>query len=461
MQSMEPSASNAYLLSLLVSQYPGSFLVTDATGKFLYVNDYCCELLNISREVLLGISIYDTLKGYCFATGASTIKTLETGVECLSTHTIGVTEKKQVLALSKPYFDEKGDISYVLTYSWDEKALYALLGDFDQEKKRMQNALHFLQKSKNAMEEFVAESDAMQELLRYVTNISAVDSTVIIYGESGSGKEMLANYVHKNSSRASQLFIPINCATFTPSLLEVELFGYEKGTFTGGNKEGKIGLFEFADKGTIFLDEIGEMPLELQSKLLRTLESGEFKRMGGNQIRKSNVRIIAATNRNLLEMVQEKTFRADLYYRLNVMVVNVPPLRSRIEDIQPLAEHFLNLFNKKYAFHKRFSPELLEYIKLCRWHGNVRELRNVVERMVVASTGNILTLRDLQEKESIPPSDSVLHMNVHPDMTYNDALTTFERIYIDSVLTSCNYNVKEAAKKMNLHISTLYRKLNS
>ena len=395
----DPAAQREYeLLKVLAEHYFGSMLVTDSKGRFLYVNDGCCKLLGIDRETLLGLSIYDTLHDYCHATSASSIKTLETKKECLSNHTLQ-DSGKQVLALSRPHFGPDGE--YVPTYSWDERELYTLLEKFDQERDNIRSVIRFMQGTDKTPDMLIAESQPMRSLLEYADHIAAVDSTVIIYGESGSGKEMFAKYIHAKSERADQVFIPINCASLPPSLLEAEMFGYEKGTFTGGMKDGKIGLFEFADKGTVFLDEIGEMPLELQAKLLRIIENGEIKRLGSNQIIKSDVRIIAATNRDLAEMVREKTFRADLYYRLNVLVVNVPPLRERTEDIRPLAEHFVQAFNKKYGFTKRLGPDTIQVMEQYDWPGNVRELRNTVERMMVESKNTLIELHSFRKVDTV------------------------------------------------------------
>ena len=459
--TLSPEEGREYqLLKLLAEHYFGSMLVTDERGKFLYVNDGCCQLLGMDRETLLGISIYDTLHDYCYASSASSIKTLETQQECLSSHTLGVNTKRNVLALSRPHFGEDGALRYVATYSWDEQELYMLLEKFDQERNNVRNVLRFMQDMGNVSNRFIAESQAMRSLLEYSDHIAAVDSTVIIYGESGSGKDLFSKYIHAKSKRADQVFIPINCASLPPSLLEAEMFGYEKGTFTGGAKDGKIGLFEFANGGTIFLDEIGEMPLELQAKLLRIIESGEIKRLGSNAIIKSDVRIIAATNRNLYEMVQEKTFRADLYYRLNVLVVNVPPLRERREDIRPLAQYFVQTFNKKYGFTKHLSPELMRVMEGYTWTGNVRELRNTIERMVVESTANIIDVSAFKKGETVVVEQSSRPLaDAGVALSYQTAMESYERDYIRAVISDCGGNLRTAAEKMELHLSTLYRKL--
>lgn len=449
------------LLKMLVSHYFGSMLVTDNRGRFLYVNDGCCKILGMDRETILSISIYDTLKGYCYASSASTIKTLESKKECLSSHTIG-SNGKNVMALSRPYFDEDGTLIYVFTYSWDEEELYALLRKFDQERNNVKNVLHFMQGTDRVPDFLIAESDIMLKLLGYVERIATVDSTVILYGESGSGKELFAKYIHSQSNRSTEVFIPINCSALPPSLLEAELFGYEKGTFTGGVKNGKIGLFEFANKGTIFLDEIGEMPLDLQVKLLRVLENGELKRLGSNKIIKTDVRIIAATNRDLSKMVHEKTFRADLFYRLNVLTIMIPPLRDRINDIQPLVQHFVELFNKKHGFKKLFSPELIRNMKQYSWPGNVRELKNSVERLIVSSDGDMIAASAFEYMPELdltddPKCNSALKMDTH--LSYQQALEECERNYIRDILRQCDGNVRSAAETMKLHISTLYRKI--
>ena len=454
----DPAAQREYeLLKVLAEHYFGSMLITDSKGRFLYVNDGCCKLLGIDRETLLNLSIYDTLHDYCHATSASSIKTLETKKECLSNHTLQ-DSGKQVLALSRPHFGPDGELEYVPTYSWDERELYTLLEKFDQERDNIRSVIRFMQGTDKTPDMLLAESQSMRSLLEYAGHIAAVDSTVIIYGESSSGKEMFAKYIHAKSGRADQVFIPINCASLPPSLLEAEMFGYEKGTFTGGMKDGKIGLFEFADKGTVFLDEIGEMPLELQAKLLRIIENGEIKRLGSNQIIKSDVRIIAATNRNLAEMVREKTFRADLYYRLNVLVVNVPPLRERTEDIRPLAEHFLKAFNKKYGYTKRLGPDTIQVMEQYDWPGNVRELRNTVERMIVESKNTLIELQSFRKVDTVvverpaPPA-------VDPSLPYQQAMDEYQRQYITAVVDECGGDLRRAAARMELHLSTLYRKM--
>ena len=224
-----PAAQKEYeLLKILAEHYFGSMLVTDDRGRFLYVSDGTCRLLGVDRETLLQLSIYDTLKGYCFATSASSIKTLETKQECLSNHTL-TASGRQVLALSRPHFGPDGELQYVPTYSWDEEELYTLLEKFDQERDNVRNVIRFMQGTDKTPSMIIAESDAMVKLLEYADHVAAVDSTVILYGESGSGKEMFAKYIHARSDRADQVFIPINCASLPPLYWNEEMFGYEPG----------------------------------------------------------------------------------------------------------------------------------------------------------------------------------------------------------------------------------------
>ena len=242
----------------------------------------------------------------------------------------------------------------------------------------------------------IGRSPAMQDVFKLIGRVARADAPVLITGESGVGKEVVANAVHKFSRRANAEYVAINCAAIPGNLLESELFGHEKGAFTGATSQ-RIGRFEQCDGGTLFLDEIGEMPLEVQSKLLRVLQSGEFSRVGGNQTLSSNVRILAATNKHLESEVETGNFREDLFYRLNVVRIHIPPLRQRREDIRLLAEHFLSRQGERGGVGRRmqFSLEAMDLLEEHDWPGNVRELENTIQRACVLATGNVLLPRDL------------------------------------------------------------------
>ncbi len=243
----------------------------------------------------------------------------------------------------------------------------------------------------------IGRSPAMQDVFKLIGRVARADAPVLITGESGVGKEVVANAVHKFSRRASGEYVAINCAAIPGNLLESELFGHEKGAFTGAVSQ-RVGRFEQCDGGTLFLDEIGDMPLEIQSKLLRVLQSGEFSRVGGNQTLNSNVRILAATNKHLEAEVEANRFREDLFYRLNVVRIHIPPLRQRREDIRLLAEHFLSRQSGEaggFGRRMQFSPEAIELLEAHDWPGNVRELENSIQRACVLATGNVLLPRDI------------------------------------------------------------------
>jgi len=244
-------------------------------------------------------------------------------------------------------------------------------------------------------DEIVGQSDAMQQVFKMIGRVAASDAPVMVTGESGSGKELVARAIHNYSTRSNKSFLAINCAAIPDALLESELFGHEKGAFTGAHSQ-RIGRFEQSDNGTLFLDEIGEMPLQVQSKILRVLQEGEFSRVGGNQTLRTNVRIVCATNKNLEEEVAKKTFREDLFYRLNVVRVHLPPLRSRADDIRLLAEYFLQkIAHQKHRPLLKLSEEAARVLESYPWPGNVRELENTMQRAIVLSTADVLLPKDI------------------------------------------------------------------
>ena len=304
--------------------------------------------------------------------------------------------------------------------------------------------------------DIVGQSSAIQNVFRFITKAAPTESGVLILGESGTGKELVARAIHVNSTRRHQAFEAVNCAALAPSLLESELFGHVRGAFTGADKD-RPGLFEIADGGALFLDEIGEMPDSSQSKLLRVLEQGEVRRVGDVRDRRVNVRVIAATNKRLEEEIQAGRFREDLYFRLNVLKVELPPLRKRQEDIRLLAEHFLGEFVKSCGRPKlAFDQAVLDLFSTRPWPGNVRELRNVIERMVVMAEGNALGLEDvpyeLREGGGQRSTTAIVVGAPRP-------LRDVEREHIARVLEHTGGNKKEASRLLEIDRSTLYAKL--
>ena len=245
------------------------------------------------------------------------------------------------------------------------------------------------------LEDYVYRSRAMNLVLDEIMRVSKYDCNVIIFGDTGVGKEKAANIIQKNSDRKLQPFVKINCASISPNLIESEFFGYEKGAFTGASNTGKKGYFEIANNGVIFLDEIGELPLEMQAKLLRVIQDGEFYRVGGTVPVKTNVRIISATNRDLEDWIEKGLFRRDLYYRLNVVPIRIPSLSDRAEDIPVLVNHFLKRYGKKFGRRRGIDEAALEYLRQQQWPGNIRELENTVQRLIISAKGDTISLMDV------------------------------------------------------------------
>jgi DNA-binding NtrC family response regulator len=304
-----------------------------------------------------------------------------------------------------------------------------------------------------ASDRFVGESPKIRELLQMVTRVADTDSTVLIRGESGVGKELVARAVHRHSRRSRQPFVVVDCASLHENLLQSELFGHEKGAYTGAVRL-KHGLFEVADRGTIFLDEIAEMTPALQVKLLRVLENGTFRRVGGTADIQVDVRMIAATNRSLEAMMKEGQFREDLYYRLNVFSVQIPPLRDRRDDIPLLVDHFVrnsSIIAKRTA---RVSPEAMEVLRGYTWPGNVRELENVIERALILCDGGLIQPDHLPLGVRLEPS-----LRTQPGDGELTTLEELERRYIKRVLEECKGHRQKAAKILGISERNLYRKL--
>lgn len=299
----------------------------------------------------------------------------------------------------------------------------------------------------------VYRSDKMKRILDTVMRVSFADSPIFLNGESGVGKDVIAYTIHQISACEGE-FVHVNCPAIPETLFESELFGYESGSFTGARKEGKKGLLECAHKGTIFLDEIGDLPLPMQSKLLQVLQTGKYRRVGGWQELNLQARVIASTNRDIRRMMADGRFRADLYYRLCVIPIIIPPLRERREDIVVLADHFLERLNIKYGVRRRIAQGLMEWMVNYEWPGNVRELKNLVERMFISATRDVLTLADvpLEENEKV-----ITYATAKHNITLEEAQTRMEIMLIARALRE-NNNTRDAARELGIGQATLLRK---
>ncbi len=300
----------------------------------------------------------------------------------------------------------------------------------------------------------VGQSAPMKQVLQLIKKVAPKSSTVLVSGESGTGKEVVARAIHEFSGNSEAPFIALNCAGFQESLLESELFGHEKGAFTGAVKE-KTGFFEAAGKGTLFLDEISEMPMALQSKLLRVLEQREFYRVGGTTAMSVQARIIAATNKDLKKCVDTETFREDLYYRIAVFEINLPPLRERIADIPLLVDYFIRKFNKEMKTkYLGATPAAIQALMSYRWPGNIRELRNLIERAMILCDSHTIT------PDGLPPQITKTETGFSIDTeNLKEATHAFEKNFIQKVLIDSKWNKEAAARRMGINPSTLYRKM--
>lgn len=453
------------VLIKILNNVNGTILVADKNEKIIFANNVVLNIFNLSIKDLYGKTVDELIDSGLFMNSAT--KAAFTSKQLAVKYVRGKM-KTPILTISNPVKDENDNVDMVVAFSIDEILLENIVNEMAAEKNNAKQLLSYLSNSDSKNVPIVAESRSMQELISLLAKIAQVDSTVLLSGESGTGKEVLSRFIHKNSQRSSEVFIPINCAAIPSELMESEFFGYARGAFTGATKEGKAGFFELADNGTLFLDEIAEMPLSIQSKFLRVLETGDVTRLGAEKSKHVNVRLIAATNKNLYKMVQDGTFREDLYYRLNVIPIRIPPLRERPDDILPLAKVFLNSFNKKYGFNKIFSQDTNKKLVSYPWPGNVRELRNVVERLVIASDSNILSFISPQSISS-PAVVEPFHYKSEPtpnvDASQSRSLKEIMRDYEQSVVLSTidhyNGSVAKAADALKLHKSALYRKLES
>lgn len=451
-------ALNRELNAIIESSYDG-IMVTDSKGIGLRINQALSRLTGLDEGHFVGQPIQNLFKSGIFQYESITISALKEGRRVTSLQKINTG--KEVMVTGNPIFDAAGKVTHIVTNVRDVSELVQLQGQLRESQMktaRYQSELNQVLIERMQQDHVVAKSSAMLKALDLALRVARTDSSVLITGESGSGKEVIARIIHNNSSRREKgSFIKINCGAIPEALLESELFGYEGGAFTGALKDGKVGLFEAADKGTLLLDEIGEMPLNLQVKLLRVLQEQELYRIGGTKPIKLDIRFIAATNCNLMELISEGRFREDLFYRLNVVPINVPPLRERRSDILPLALSFLGKHNRKIGSNKQIEAAALNLLESYSWPGNVRELENVIERLMVLSNGELIS-QNLVETQLI--KDQVrqpVPININRLLPLREAQEMVERELIRLALEEY-HTVRGAAKALGVAHSNIVRK---
>lgn len=467
-----------------------SIFITDASGNVLYVNPAYTKNTEILPEEVLGRNISQLIgkdKLYTGGAVADVIKTKKSAFRLSTTYKSN--PPRMGFVMGNPIFDSEGRLRQVVASSRTIISLKALQDDFQTFLKEIHDleARPIHEKSgENLSGDMIGKKTSLANIWTIINHIAPSDATVLITGESGVGKEVIADEIFKNSKRNKKPFIKINCASIPANLLESELFGYEKGAFSGANAKGKPGLFELANNGTLMLDEIGDMPMDLQVKLLRAIQSQEITRIGGTAPIRLNIRFLALTNSNLKEKIKEGTFRQDLYYRLNVIPIYVPPLRERIVDLEALCTFFIGRFCNKYECSFRLTPRQLDLLKQYDWPGNIRELENIIEYLVLCSAGigqvddSVLTgLLNISSPGEFP---AALEGSVNASQNtgaaaaadplisgaagtadtipadFASAVAAFEKELLERTLKD-SHSLRDAGQKLGINASTISRKI--
>lgn len=425
--------------------------VADGAGYTLMVNEGCERNYDLKAVDMIGrhVSEFERIGWIRPVVAAQVARTGQRISTTQHTHT-----GKTILVTGIPLVDDAGKVRKVIINSRDTTELRQLqdaLAQTREKLRRVDEENRALRLQNLQIENVVLRSEAMRRVAELAARVARVDTTVLLTGQSGVGKDVIAHLIHRRSPRADGPLIKINCGALPHDLLESELFGYEAGAFTGAQRNGKRGLIELADRGTLFLDEIGDMPLDLQVKLLQVLQDRTVVRIGGTRPGSVDVRIIAATNRDLTRMVAERTFRDDLFYRLNVVPIFLPPLAERKDDIAPLVLHFIEEFNTRYGYHRVVSEQAMALLLAYDWPGNVRELRNLVERLVVTSENDVIAPEFLDGMLPVEVTES------EPN-SFRRRVERFERRLVEDAIRTAG-NTRDAARLLGLSQSSVVRKL--
>jgi len=433
---------------------PEGIIMVDTAGYITSITNSYCEFLGVKKEEVIGKHVTKVIEN------TRMHEVVQTGIP-----EIGDMQRikdKDVVVMRIPIRvngEIVGAIGQLMFQDVsDLTKLAAKLQITEKKLEYYKQEYQRWQKSRYSIKNIIGRSPEINKLKEMVNKVAQYHSTILLRGESGTGKELIAHSIHEASTRGNSSFVRVNCAAIPKELLEAELFGYEEGSFTGAKKKGKPGKFELAEGGTIFLDEIGDMPLEMQVKLLRVLQEKEVERVGGTGVIPIDARVIASTNRNLEKMIAQKTFRYDLYYRLNVVTLLLPNLREMREDIEAITDYLIEQLNEEFGTRvDGISEEVRNLFMSYNWPGNVRELRNTLERAVNVIEGTTIRVKDLplylqeldQQPYSLVAGDSIL----------NREIEAAEKKAIVSVLKKTNYNKLKAARLLNVHRATLYRKM--
>jgi PAS domain S-box-containing protein len=436
--------------------------ISDREGYTLKVNRMYEKLIGLKKEDLIGRRVQDLVKEGVFDVVLNP-QIVKTGQPATSVQT---TKKGQKLILNgHPIFDEEGEVVLVVTFVRDVTVMSQLREQIVSQKKLLEQLRTNVQYiNAESIQRFPMngfKSREMAHLGKLIEKIAATDATVLILGETGVGKEFFARSIHRASPRGENTFFKLDCTTIPENLIESELFGYVAGAFSGASIKGKAGLCEMADQGTLLLDEIGELPLSMQGKLLRLMQDQEITPVGSTRVKKVNVRIIAATNRDLEKEIEQGRFRSDLYYRLRVAVLSIPPLRERREDIMPLANYFLEKYATKYRKERRFGPEIEGIFTSHRWPGNIREMENLIESVVVTCDRPVVETADFGScmlTESYDRKRNLFETLDTRDKSLKEIVRDLEREILNGAL-EIHGSMAKVAELLKIDRSTIFRKL--
>lgn len=380
-------------LQTIISNSSDGIFVTDGTGKVLTLNHASEIFMGIDKSYILGKNIA-LLEQKSIISASAIVEAIKRKERVTMYQTTQTGEK--ILVTANPIFDDSGDIEKVISNSRNITEILDLKEQIFKEKELAQFYKKELEQY-TYINDIVAQSDVMQNIINMVKKVAEYDTTILLLGESGVGKNQIGNLIHRLSPRVKQPYISINCSAIPDSLFESELFGYNSGAFSGASKSGSIGKLELANHGTLLLDEVAELPLQQQAKILQVINEKTFMRVGGNEEISINVRIISATNKDLVQLVKAGAFREDLFYRLNVIKFEIPPLRERQEDIPILIKHYLDFFNEKYNINKKLNNQAARALERYEWPGNIRELKNIIEQMLILSENDLIIEADIPE----------------------------------------------------------------
>ena len=448
----------------VVEALDDSIYITDSDGNCMYVNPAHQRNTTILPEEVLGRNIRDILADGNLFTGGATLDVINTKKKVFRLSTVTKTDPPGIgYTVGVPLFNADGSLNQVVVSSRPVLSLQALQEDYgkflDEINSVEEESVRIISKENYPSKRLAGSSAALHKVETTIRMAAPTDATILITGESGVGKEVVADEICRLSQRSHEQFVKVNCASIPSNLLESELFGYEAGAFSGASKKGKAGLFEIANGGTILLDEIGEMSMDLQAKLLRAIQNHEIMRVGGTKPIKLDIRFLAATNADLKKKVAEGTFRQDLYYRLNVIPIKVPPLRERIDDLDELIERFMKLFAEKHHRSFTLTDGQIAIMKQYSWPGNIRELENVIEYLTICASNNssmndelLRGLLDISQSDEITSSPAPMSA----DLTHS--VENYEKQLIESALASSS-NLREAGAKLGINASTVSRKI--